>query len=129
MIAPGGKSLPEAIRAYRRSADREDGRLVRCDRRREDALEAVIVNPRKITPEDRRGELIRLQDRGTKLRTGPAKKMEVRAAVAPRIKPVDFAGDPDHGQSVGIIKRYGIPEDGQMPRTQRLGVPLHPLNG
>ena len=40
------------------------------------------------------GAFVRLHDRRAKLHAGAAEKFEIRAAVLPRIEPVDFTGDP-----------------------------------
>jgi hypothetical protein len=129
MIAPGGKSRPEVTYAPRRSAGWKDRWPICCDRCREGSFETVIVSPCEVAPQDRRSKFVRLQDRGTKLHTGATEEFEIRASVAPWTKLVDFAGDPDHSQSVSFLQRDRIPQDRQMPRMQRTGVPLHDVNG
>jgi hypothetical protein len=128
MIASRRKPFPQVIDAFDRSPDRDDRRSVRFNGCREDAFETVVVNSRQILPQDSRTRLARPQDCSAKLRTGCAKEAEIRVAVLPWIKPVDFTGDSEYGQSVGIVQRHGEPQYSQLPGTQRFSVPLHPLN-
>ena len=83
-------------------ADGGDGRLAGVDRRRKGPLETVIVKPGQILLQERGGAFVRLQDRRAKLRAGATKEFELSAAFLPRIEPVDFTGDPEHGQPVGL---------------------------
>jgi len=97
-------------------------------RRSKGPLETVIVDPAQIVLQERGGAFVRLHDRRAKLRAGAAEKFEIRAAILPRMEPVDFTGDPVHGQPVGIVQRHGIAQDRQMPGAQRAGKPLHLMN-
>ena len=90
-------------------------------------FEAVIVNPGEILLQERRGACVRLPDCRAEIRAGAAKELESRATVLPRMEPVDFAGDVENGQPVGVIQRHGIAQDRQMPREQRTAKPLHPV--
>ncbi len=129
MIGARGEPFPQAISASKASVDLRNRRWDRADGCRKDPLEAGIVNPFEVLSQNRGGRLAGLQDRGAKPCAGATKKFELRAAAESPSKPVDFEGDPEHGQSVGIIQRHGIPQDRQMPGTQRAGVPLHSVNG
>ena len=98
------------------------------DRRRDGALETVVLNPGQILLQDRGGAFCSVAGSPTQSSALVRRKnFELRAAIMPRIEPVDFTGDPEHGQPVGIVERHGIAQDRQMPGTQRAGVPLHPM--
>jgi hypothetical protein len=59
MVAAGRKPLPQAVVAFEGFADRRQFRLVSFNCCGEDVFEAVIVNPREILTQDRRGKFIR----------------------------------------------------------------------
>jgi hypothetical protein len=60
LVAPRGKPSPQAVViASERLADRRQLRLVSFDRCREDALETIIVNSRKILTQEREAKFIR----------------------------------------------------------------------
>ncbi|KRR06810.1 hypothetical protein [Bradyrhizobium valentinum] len=109
-------------------ADGGDGGLAGAGHRRKGPLETIIVKPGQMLLQDRGGAFVRLQDRCAKLHAGAAKEFELGAAFLPRIEPVDFAGDPEHSQPVGIVQRHRIAQDCQMPGTQRAGKPRHSMN-
>src|SRR5258708_844360 len=56
MVAAGTKPSPQVAVAFERFAGRSRLRLVGFDCRGEDVLEAVIVNPREILTQHRRGK-------------------------------------------------------------------------
>ena len=84
----------------------------------EGALEATIVNSRKVLVQQRGRKFIRLQNGGANLRTGAAKKAKIRLAVALGTKPVDLARNSHDGQSVGIIQCHGEAQYRQLPGAQ-----------
>jgi len=51
---------------------------------------------------------------------------EWAAALADEIKRAQAAGDPDHGQSVGIVQCHSESQNRQLPGTQCSGVPFSP---
>jgi hypothetical protein len=59
-------------------------------------LEAVVVYPRQILPQQRGRKFVRLQNCGAKPGTGPAKKSENRSAVLQRVKPIHLGCDRQH---------------------------------
>src|SRR5450755_3749312 len=68
--------------------------------------------------------LVRLQNGGAKLGTGPTKKSERQSAVLQRVKSIHFRGDRQHRQPVSIVQGYGKAQKRQLPGAQRPGVPF-----
>jgi hypothetical protein len=92
---------------------------------RKSAPQLRIVNSREILPEYCLSTgFIRTQNSLTHLRTVSPEEMERRPVALRAAEPVDFIGDCEHAEPVGIVQRQGEVQVCQMPGAESLGLPL-----
>jgi hypothetical protein len=83
---------------------------------RKSALQPSVLNSREILPQQRLGTgHVWPQDRFAQLRAGSSEKIEIHPVFARAAKPVDFIGDREQSEPVGIVPRYREAENCEVP--------------
>ena len=92
--------------------------LIDFDNGRKRALQPSVLNSCDVLPQQRLGTRhVWPQDSLTQLGTASSKKIEIRPLFARSAQPVDFIGNRQQAEPVGIVPRYREAQDCEMPRA------------
>src|SRR5882757_7757686 len=123
-VASRRKPIPQFVFWPGTLLSRCRGRLLNRNCCGEHTSQPSVVDAREILPQGCIRSLVSPQNGCAELRARLAKETELSFLVATPAKPVDFRGNGEYAQPVGMVQRYCKAQDCEVPRPYHPGVPF-----